>query len=47
MKVSSARYGGGMDITTLPSIDTTTLFIIIAVLILVCAGGMYGWGRWF
>lgn len=47
MKVSPARYGGGMDTMTLINIDTTTLFIIIAVLILVGAGSFYGWGRWF
>ncbi len=47
MWLPHVRYGSGMDMTTLPTIDTTTLLIIIAVLILVGAGGMYGWGRWF
>ena len=47
MNAAPTRYGGGMDTMVLPTLDTTTLLIIVAALILVGAGGLYGWGRWF
>jgi hypothetical protein len=36
-----------VETTPFLTIDTTTLAVLVAIVIVILVGGLYGWGRWF